>query len=110
MTHKKYLAQRSVLCRLLVFVALAWSTGSSKSLSGQVFSPEPKIDQLVASAISKNDIPGMSLAVVKDGRIVYAKGFGTTSLTAERRPSGDTQYRIASVSKPLTATGVFQLV
>jgi CubicO group peptidase (beta-lactamase class C family) len=52
----------------------------------------------------------MSVAVVNSGRVVYAKGFGTTSLTAERRPTPDTQYRIASVSKPFTAVGLFQLV
>jgi CubicO group peptidase (beta-lactamase class C family) len=68
------------------------------------------MDDLVTGTLSKARIPGMSVAVVKDGRIVYAKGFGTTSLATEIRPTADTQYRIASVSKPFTAVGVFQLV
>jgi CubicO group peptidase (beta-lactamase class C family) len=71
---------------------------------------QPSIDELLTGALSDYNIPGMSAAVVQDGRVVYAKGFGTISLSVDRRPSADTQYRLASVSKPLTATGVFQLV
>jgi D-alanyl-D-alanine carboxypeptidase len=68
------------------------------------------MDDLVTSTLSKERIPGMSIALVENGRVVYAKGFGTTSLATEIRPTADTQYRLASVSKPFTAVGVFQLV
>jgi CubicO group peptidase (beta-lactamase class C family) len=71
---------------------------------------ETALDDLVAGTLSKEGIPGMSVAIVQNGRVIYAKGFGTTSLRAEIRPDGDTQYRLASVSKPFTAVGVFQLV
>jgi len=71
---------------------------------------EIAVDQLLTSAIASENIPGISVAIVQDGHVVYAKGFGTIALGAEARPSADTQYRLASVSKPLTATGVFQLV
>ena len=93
---------------LCVGVALSAAGSASQLLPG--FNAERAIDELVTSALARNNIPGISIAIVEDGHIVYAKGFGTISLTTDRRPSPDTQYRVASVSKPLTATGVFQLV
>jgi D-alanyl-D-alanine carboxypeptidase len=78
--------------------------------SGRTAGIEGTIDDLMTRTLSKGRIPGMSVAVVEDGRVVYAKGFGTMSLTTDIRPTADTQYRIASVSKPFTAVGVFQLV
>jgi CubicO group peptidase (beta-lactamase class C family) len=71
---------------------------------------ERALDDLVMRVLADHRIPGMSLAIAENGRTVYAKGFGSTSLDADRRPSPETQYRIASVSKPITAVGVFQLV
>jgi CubicO group peptidase (beta-lactamase class C family) len=52
----------------------------------------------------------MSLAIVENGRVIYAKGFGTTSLTTQSPPTADTQYRLASVTKTFTAVAVLQLV
>jgi len=47
---------------------------------------------------------------VVDGRVAYAKGFGTISLTTPKPVTADTQYRLASVSKPITAVAVLELV
>jgi CubicO group peptidase (beta-lactamase class C family) len=71
---------------------------------------ESAIDGLVNGTLSSERIPGMSVAIVENGRVMYAKGTGTLSITAAIRPTADTQYRLASVSKPFTAAGVFQLV
>jgi CubicO group peptidase (beta-lactamase class C family) len=73
-------------------------------------SREGALDAMVAHVVSEERIPGLSLTVVEDGRVVYAKGFGTTSVTRRIEPTADTQYRLASVSKPFTAVGIFQLV
>jgi CubicO group peptidase (beta-lactamase class C family) len=100
----------SIIASLAVYAGAGLSIIAGVLQSGQGFNPERAIDELVTSALAKHNIPGMSVAIVENGRIVYAKGFGTISLTADRRPTADTQYRLASVSKPLTATGVFQLV
>lgn len=95
----------------LLFSALtALSACRQAAPSAPAKSLESAIDALVTSTLSKERIPGMSVAVVEDGRVVYARGFGTISLTTEIRPTADTQYRLASVSKPFTAVGVFQLV
>jgi CubicO group peptidase (beta-lactamase class C family) len=93
-------------------IAVLIGTMSAGLLQGQPAAPDTEraLDDLVMRALAEHRIPGLSLAIVENGRTVYAKGFGTTSLDAERRPTPDTQYRIASVSKPITAVGVLQLV
>jgi serine beta-lactamase-like protein LACTB len=55
------------------------------------------------------NIPGFALAVAVDGRIVWSEAFGYADLEAKRPATAATQFRIGSVSKPLTATAIAQL-
>ena len=55
------------------------------------------------------NIPGFALAVAVDGKIVWSEAFGYADLAAKRRTTPATQFRIGSVSKPLTADAVAQL-
>jgi CubicO group peptidase (beta-lactamase class C family) len=52
----------------------------------------------------------MSVAVVRQGKLVYAKGFGFADLENDVKAKPDTVYRIGSVTKQFTATMVMQLV
>jgi len=54
-------------------------------------------------------IPGFAIAVAVDGRIVWSEAFGYADLEAHRQTTPATQFRIGSVSKPLTATAIAQL-
>ena len=55
-------------------------------------------------------IPGISLAVAVDGKIVYSEGFGYADLEQRVPVWPTTKFRIASISKPLTAVGLMELV
>jgi len=55
-------------------------------------------------------IPGMSAAVLKDQELVWAEGFGFADLANEVPATADTPYHLASVTKPIAATLVMQLV
>ncbi len=55
-------------------------------------------------------IPGLSVAVAVDGRIVYSEGFGYADLEQRAAAWPTTKFRIGSVSKSLTAVGLVQLV
>jgi len=55
-------------------------------------------------------VPGGALAVVKDRRLVYAKGYGWADREQKIRATEDSLFRIASLSKPITAVAVMQLV
>ncbi len=73
------------------------------------FSGAREIDKRVESFINRWKIQGASLAVTKDERLVYAKGFGiANSETGEEVKPGHL-FRIASVSKLITAVAVMKL-
>jgi CubicO group peptidase (beta-lactamase class C family) len=55
-------------------------------------------------------IPGFSAAVVKDQELVWARGFGYADLENQVEATPDTPYRLASVTKPIAATLLMQLV
>lgn len=56
------------------------------------------------------DGPGCSLAVARDGTVVYARGVGIADLATGRRIAPETMFDIGSVSKQFTATAVLMLV
>ena len=63
-----------------------------------------------STVVLPNHIPGMSLAVVQRGRLVWAEGFGVADIERGLAASATTRYRIGSVSKTLTATLLARLV
>jgi len=67
-------------------------------------------DDLMTDFIRKYHLPGGALAVARDGRIVYARGFGYADRDKKEPVEPDALFRIASVTKPLTAVAVLQLV
>jgi CubicO group peptidase (beta-lactamase class C family) len=55
-------------------------------------------------------VPGLSVAVAEDGKLIWSEGFGFADLAAEKLVTTQTLFRIGSVSKPLTAAGLMVLV
>ncbi len=64
------------------------------------------IDALVAKTLKTFDVPGIAIAVVKDGKIVYAKGYGVTSLATGKKVDENTLFGIASNSKAFTTAAI----
>ena len=67
-------------------------------------------DRLMTDFVKGRHLPGASLAVAKDGKIVYARGFGYADVDKKEPVQPDSLFRIASVSKPFTAAAVLQVV
>jgi CubicO group peptidase (beta-lactamase class C family) len=63
----------------------------------------------VAKFMQKSGAPGASVAVVEDGKLVWSAGFGMADLENSVAADSDTLYRLASISKSLTATAAMQL-
>ncbi len=78
------------------------------AVSSVVFAqiPEKKLDDLIQNTIKTFDVPGMSVGIVKDGQIVYSKGFGVRSLKNNQPMDQNTLVGIASNSKGFTATAL----
>lgn len=69
-----------------------------------------EIDSLVERSIKAFDVPGISVGVIKDGKIVYAKGHGVRSLNTKQPMDENTLVGIASNSKAFTAVALGILV
>ncbi len=61
-----------------------------------------KLDAYFEKAAIDWDIPGMSVGIVKDGKIVFSKGYGFIEVGKPEKPDGNTLYAIASNSKAFT--------
>ncbi len=78
-------------------------------------SPQPSValdDRLTAlagDAIESQHAPGGAVVVVRDGAIVYEKGFGMRNIAASEPVDADTQFEIGSVTKQFTAAAILQL-
>lgn len=79
------------------------------SITGNDDSRLRSFDRLIASFIKQHKIPGAALAVTKDSRLVYARGFGLADVENKAPVQPESLFRIASISKPITAVAVMQL-
>jgi D-alanyl-D-alanine carboxypeptidase len=71
---------------------------------------QDKTDEFAQAQLRRQRIPGMSVAVVKNGQIVKAQGYGVADRQTNTPARPDTVYKIASVSKQFIATGIMLLV
>ena len=61
-----------------------------------------QIDSLVEKTLKTFDVPGIAVAVVKDGKIIHEKGYGVRSLNTKQKVDEHTLFGIASNSKAFT--------
>jgi CubicO group peptidase (beta-lactamase class C family) len=66
-------------------------------------------DRMMTDFMRKHEPPGAAIAVSRDGRLIYARGFGYADREAHAPARPMSLFRIASLSKPFTATAVLQL-
>jgi CubicO group peptidase (beta-lactamase class C family) len=69
-----------------------------------------RVDALVREVMTREHIPGLALAVVRDGKIFKEAGYGLADIESKAPVTPDTIFRIASVSKQFVATAVMMLV
>ncbi len=78
--------------------------------TGKVDPTMGSFDETVQGFLRKHRIPGAALAVVDAGRLVYARGYGYADVAKRELVRPESLFRIASISKPLTAVAVLRLV
>ncbi|HRE46294.1 MAG TPA: serine hydrolase domain-containing protein [Aggregatilineales bacterium] len=68
------------------------------------------IDQAVNALMERYRVPGLGMALLKDGEVVYVQGYGYRDAAAKAPVTAETVFGIGSVSKSFTAMGIMQLV
>jgi D-alanyl-D-alanine carboxypeptidase len=68
-----------------------------------------KIDQIALDQLREQTVPGLSLAVVRDGRVVYSRGYGYASLELQQTAQDSSLYEIGSITKQFTACAILLL-
>ncbi|MCS6903366.1 MAG: beta-lactamase family protein [Candidatus Bipolaricaulota bacterium] len=103
----------------LVLVLLGIAVGLLSHASPALWQPLPitgidvpglsELDRLMARFMIQHHVVGGALAVAKDGRLIYARGFGFSDKETNQSVQPDSLFRIASVSKPITAVAALKL-
>jgi CubicO group peptidase (beta-lactamase class C family) len=75
------------------------------AVAGRTYQPRPVTDLML-----RDNVPGISVAVVEDGRVVWARGFGTADRATGAAVTPETLFQAASISKPVAASGALALV
>lgn len=93
------------LARVLIPFALLNLIGATQAQNLNTF----EIDRFVMDAMKRHTVPGASLALVMDGKVVYTKGYGVRDTKTNLAVNANTLFPIGSVSKSFTALGAMQL-
>jgi CubicO group peptidase (beta-lactamase class C family) len=94
---------------LIVAVATPWM-GAAPAQADKTIAPPPGLDAEAARILKAFEVPGMALAIVKDGQVVVAKGYGVRKLGEPAPVDSKTLFGIASNTKVFTATALGLLV
>jgi CubicO group peptidase (beta-lactamase class C family) len=109
MEKSKLIAPKVTIINLVcisLFIVLGKGQGLASDSDNLFCATEKQIEQLIL----KGEIPSLSVAVARDGKIIWEKGFGLANKEKNIPATNHTKYKLASISKQLTATGLMILV
>jgi D-alanyl-D-alanine carboxypeptidase len=69
-----------------------------------------KVDDFIKAEMQRQNIPGVSVAVIKDGKPIKIKGYGLANVETQTPVTTETVFKIGSISKPIIAMGIMLLV
>lgn len=106
---------RALASMLVVSTGLVFGGGALAKPAGAALPAAPpmapaEIDALVAKAMKSFNVPGVSVGIVKDGKLVFAKGYGVRQLGAADKVDPATLFAIGSNSKAFTTAALAILV
>lgn len=105
------------LSRLLAIAGLLIAAGGCQSLppaepaaiaKGDYAVVLDYLSQRIPYDMAAAKVPGVSVAIVDDQRVVWSTGFGYADVARHRRATGDTLYRVGAISKLVSAAGVLR--
>jgi CubicO group peptidase (beta-lactamase class C family) len=102
------LSRRAAL--LLGIVVLVSVAGLARLSSAQQSQPTlDKVDSYISAQLREQRIPGLALAVIRDGRVVKSQGYGLGNIELQVPVTPDTVFQLGSIGKQFTATAILML-
>jgi CubicO group peptidase (beta-lactamase class C family) len=97
---------------LAIFAVLTFGMTSTLLKAAEISddSASQKVDAYIAAEIHREKIPGLALAVMRDGKIIKAQGYGLSNVELSVPVKPETIFQTGSVGKQFTATIVMMLV
>lgn len=95
----------------VILLAVCFTISYSGAAQINMISDElrAKIDSTYTTLLKKNKVTGTSIAIVDNGEIVYATGYGFSDLENKKKADANTIYGIGSITKAFTALSIMQL-
>jgi len=98
---------RLLISLLIIFVI----SGHIHSQTATILNPRfDGIRAKIMEAVTNAEVPSMSVAVAKDGKVIWEESFGWANREKMIKATPHTMYSMASISKPITTTGLMILV
>src|SRR5437016_1419997 len=102
--RRSYLLRQSFAVAFIL--AFAIIPASAQTLSTDL---QQKIDKLATDTLARTGVPSASVAIVKNGQLVYTKAYGDARLAPKTPATSSMRYSIGSISKQFTATAILLL-
>ncbi len=104
--------------RTIIAVLFCAATGTSLAWAGPLSpvpgpaadSPSDVVDDVIKGEMRKRHVAGLSLAIIHDGKIVKARGYGVTERGGDSPVTAATLFQAGSISKSVSALGALRLV
>lgn len=112
MASSKEISRRSFVLQSLAGAAGLAAFPLSAAEPNDGFKPAElqAMEATAAAFMAKNNVPGLSVAITRQERLVYVRAFGLADKSKNETLTPDHLFRIASVSKPFTSATIFRLV
>jgi len=93
-----------------IALLLGLSFGPAAAAASNAGTTPDEIDAIARAVIDRYDLPGIALGVIEDGEVVFARGYGETTVGSGEAVDTDTLFKIASNTKAMTAALLARLV
>ncbi len=103
--HQSRLSVHSFVA-VIILAFVAFATQAQTQLSPDLIE---KIDKVATDTLARTGVPSASVAIVKDGQVVYTKAYGDARLDPKTPATPQMRYSIGSISKQFTATAILLL-
>ena len=114
--HKQIKKKVVIVCFILIGFALF--TGCSKDdiakdpeeTKNEIQADIPQVDNAVNDFMNTYSVPGVSIAITKGDKLVYAKSYGYADKSGNKVVNNGSLFRLASVSKTITSVAIMKLL